>query len=81
MLPRFNAIHPWRAAAAGDCPIDRIAQRSRQGAVGRAAAAPEIDDLLALPVGRDGGADFAAHIRKQYDDYGRVIGEAKIKAE
>jgi hypothetical protein len=27
------------------------------------------------------GADFAAHIRKQYDDYGRVIGEAKIKAE
>jgi tripartite-type tricarboxylate transporter receptor subunit TctC len=27
------------------------------------------------------GADFAAHIRKQRDDYGRVIGEAKIKAE
>ena len=27
------------------------------------------------------GADFAAHIRKQYDDYGRVIGAAKIKAE
>jgi tripartite-type tricarboxylate transporter receptor subunit TctC len=27
------------------------------------------------------GADFGAHIRKQYDDYGRIIGEAKIKAE
>jgi hypothetical protein len=27
------------------------------------------------------GADFSAHIRKQYDDYGRVIGAAKIKAE
>jgi tripartite-type tricarboxylate transporter receptor subunit TctC len=27
------------------------------------------------------GADFAAHIRKQYDDYGRVIREANIKAE
>jgi tripartite-type tricarboxylate transporter receptor subunit TctC len=27
------------------------------------------------------GADFAAHLRKQYDDYGRVIREANIKAE
>jgi tripartite-type tricarboxylate transporter receptor subunit TctC len=27
------------------------------------------------------GADFAAHIRKQYDDYGRAIREANIKAE
>jgi tripartite-type tricarboxylate transporter receptor subunit TctC len=27
------------------------------------------------------GADFAAHLRKQYDDYGRVIREANIKTE
>jgi hypothetical protein len=27
------------------------------------------------------GADVGAHIRKQYDDYGRIISEAKIKAE
>jgi len=27
------------------------------------------------------GADFAAHLRKQYDDYGRVIRESNIKAE
>jgi tripartite-type tricarboxylate transporter receptor subunit TctC len=27
------------------------------------------------------GADFAAHIRKQYDEYGRAIREANIKAE
>ena len=27
------------------------------------------------------GTDFAAHLRKQYDDYGRVIREANIKAE
>jgi tripartite-type tricarboxylate transporter receptor subunit TctC len=27
------------------------------------------------------GADFGAHIRKQYDEYGRIIREANIKAE
>ena len=27
------------------------------------------------------GADFAAHIRKQYEDYGRIIREANIKAQ
>ncbi len=28
-----------------------------------------------------GGADFGALIRKQYDEYGRVIREANTKAE
>jgi tripartite-type tricarboxylate transporter receptor subunit TctC len=27
------------------------------------------------------GADFAAHIKKQYEEYGRVIRDANIKAE
>jgi tripartite-type tricarboxylate transporter receptor subunit TctC len=27
------------------------------------------------------GADFRAFVRKQYDDYGRVIREANIKGE
>jgi len=27
------------------------------------------------------GADFGAFLRKQYDEYGRVIREANIKAE
>ena len=27
------------------------------------------------------GADFAALLRKQYDDYSRIIREANIKAE
>jgi tripartite-type tricarboxylate transporter receptor subunit TctC len=27
------------------------------------------------------GTPFTAHLRKQYDDYGRVISEADIKAE
>ena len=46
--------------------------------------APEIKPKLAVqglyPVGAC-GADFAAHLRKQYDDYGRIIREANIKAE
>jgi len=27
------------------------------------------------------GTDFAAHLRRQFDDYGRVIREANIKSE
>jgi len=27
------------------------------------------------------GADFGGFLRKQYDDYGRIIREANIKAE
>jgi tripartite-type tricarboxylate transporter receptor subunit TctC len=46
--------------------------------------APEVKPKLALqalsPVAKC-GADFTAHLRKQFDDYGRVIREANIKAE
>ena len=46
--------------------------------------APEVKPKLALqalsPVAKC-GADFAAHLRKQYDDYGRVIRQSNIKAE
>jgi len=46
--------------------------------------APEVKPKLALqalsPVAKC-GADFTAHLRKQYDDYGRVIRESNIKAE
>jgi tripartite-type tricarboxylate transporter receptor subunit TctC len=46
--------------------------------------APEIKSKLVAqalyPVGRC-GADFAAFIRQQHDEYGRLIREAKIKAE
>jgi tripartite-type tricarboxylate transporter receptor subunit TctC len=46
--------------------------------------APEVKPKLALqslsPVAKC-GADFTAHLRKQYDDYGRVIRAANIKAE
>ena len=46
--------------------------------------APEVRPKLIAqglyPVGMC-GADFAALLRKQYDDFGRVIREANIKAE
>jgi tripartite-type tricarboxylate transporter receptor subunit TctC len=46
--------------------------------------APEVKSKLAIqhftPTGRC-GAEFAAHLRRQYDDFGRVIREAGIKAE
>jgi tripartite-type tricarboxylate transporter receptor subunit TctC len=49
-----------------------------------AVKAPEIADKLALqglfPVGTC-GPEFADLVRKQYDDYGRVIREAGIKAQ
>jgi tripartite-type tricarboxylate transporter receptor subunit TctC len=49
-----------------------------------AVQAPEIKaKLVALgfyPVGLC-GADFAAYLRRQYDDYGRVIRDADIKSE
>jgi tripartite-type tricarboxylate transporter receptor subunit TctC len=49
-----------------------------------AVQAPEVKAKLAVlglyPVGMC-GADFATLLRKQYDDLGRVIGEANIKAE
>ena len=52
--------------------------------VHRGTAAPEIKPKLAVqgfyPVGMC-GADFGALIRKEYDEYGRVIHEANIKAE
>jgi len=46
--------------------------------------APEINrklvDLGLFPVGMC-GVDFGAHLRKQYEEYGRIIREANIKAE
>jgi tripartite-type tricarboxylate transporter receptor subunit TctC len=50
----------------------------------RALQVPEVKSKLVVqgfyPVGIC-GVDFGAHIRKQYEDYGRIIREAKIKPE
>jgi len=53
--------------------------------IGRYTAALQISEIKAklavqglFPVARC-GADFAAHMRKQYEEYGRAIREANIK--
>ena len=63
-------------------PKDRIAELSKWCA--EAMAAPELKPKWALqgltPVGSS-SQEFAAHLRKQSDEYARVIGEANIKGE
>jgi tripartite-type tricarboxylate transporter receptor subunit TctC len=63
-------------------PKEKISQLG--GWFTAALGAPEFRAKLAplglFPVGMC-GADFAALLRKQYGDFGRVIGEANIKAE
>jgi tripartite-type tricarboxylate transporter receptor subunit TctC len=63
-------------------PKERLAQLA--GWFSAAAQSAEIKPRLAVlghdPVGMC-GADFGALLRKQYDDYGRVIREANIKAD
>ena len=63
-------------------PKDAVSQLA--GWFGSALQVPEIKAKLVslglYPAGTC-GADFADHIRKQYDQYGRAIREANIKAE
>jgi tripartite-type tricarboxylate transporter receptor subunit TctC len=63
-------------------PKETLAQLA--GWFSAAAQSPEIKPKLAVlghdPVGLC-GADFGGFLRKQYDDYGRIIREANIKAE
>jgi tripartite-type tricarboxylate transporter receptor subunit TctC len=63
-------------------PKERLGQLA--GSFSTAVQSPEIQPKLAVlghdPVGMC-GVDFGALIRKQYDDYGRIIREANIKAE
>ncbi len=63
-------------------PAETVAQLS--GWFGAALAADAVKQKLQreamYPVGAC-GADFAAQLRRQFDDYARVIREADIKAE
>jgi tripartite-type tricarboxylate transporter receptor subunit TctC len=63
-------------------PKDTVAQLEAWSTA--ALQAPDVKAKLALqelyPAGMC-GADFAAHLRKQYEDYSRVIREAKITAQ
>jgi len=68
--------------APGKTPKETLAQTA--GRFTAALLAPEVREKLAAqgqyPVGMC-GADFGEFLRKQYDEYGRVIREANIKAE
>jgi tripartite-type tricarboxylate transporter receptor subunit TctC len=76
-------INTWFGVVApAKTPKERISQFA--GWFTAATKVPEVRAKLAVqglyPVGIC-GADFGALIRKQYDEYGRIIREANIKAE
>jgi tripartite-type tricarboxylate transporter receptor subunit TctC len=76
-------INMWYGVVApAKTPKERISQLA--GWLTAAMKVPEVKAKLAVqglyPVGIC-GADFGALIREQYDEYGRVIREANIKAE
>jgi tripartite-type tricarboxylate transporter receptor subunit TctC len=68
--------------APGKTPKETLAQIARRFTA--ALLAPDVREKFAAqeqyPVGMC-GADFGAFLRQQYDEYGRVIREANIKAE
>ncbi len=72
----------WSMFAPAKTPMETIAQLADWFRAGM--QAPHVKGKLAAqgfsPVGTC-GADFRALLRRQFDDYGRVIGEANIKAE
>jgi tripartite-type tricarboxylate transporter receptor subunit TctC len=80
--PGFEVDVWWGVFAPALTPKETASQVASLFA--RAVQAPEMKTkLVALgfyPVGMC-GADFAAYMRRQYDEYGRVIREANIKAQ
>jgi tripartite-type tricarboxylate transporter receptor subunit TctC len=80
--PGFEVDVWWGVFAPAQTPKERVSQLADLFA--RAVKAPEIKErLVALgfyPVGMC-GEDFAGYMRKQYEEYGRIIREANIKSE
>ena len=80
--PDFDINVWWGLFAPARSPKDILSQLA--GWISAAGEVPEVRAKLALqglhPAGRC-GAEFAAFLRKQYDDYGRVIREANMKAD
>ena len=81
-LSKYEAEIFYGLVAPAKTPGETLAQLS--GALKGALEAPEMKPKLAqqglLPVGRC-GAEFGAYMRKQVDEYGRVIRDSNIKAE
>jgi len=81
-LSKYEAEIFYGLVAPAKTPGETLAQLS--GALKGALEAPEMKPKLAqqglLPVGRC-GAEFGAYMRKQVDEYGRVVRDSNIKAE
>ena len=81
-LSKYEAEIFYGLVAPAKTPGETLAQLS--GSLKGALEAPEMKPKLTqqglLPVGRC-GAEFAAYMRKQVDEYGRVVRELNIKAE
>jgi tripartite-type tricarboxylate transporter receptor subunit TctC len=81
-LSQYEAEIFYGLVAPAKTPGDTLAQLA--GSLKQALQAPEMQPKLAqqglLRVGRC-GEEFAAYMRKQVDEYSRVIREANIKAE
>jgi tripartite-type tricarboxylate transporter receptor subunit TctC len=72
----------WSLFAPAKTPNDTISQFGKwfTAAMQMPDVKPKLDTLGLTPVGTC-GAEFAALIRKQFDEYGRLVREAKIKTE
>jgi tripartite-type tricarboxylate transporter receptor subunit TctC len=81
-FPNYDAEVWFGLVAPAKTPAETISQLADW--FGASLATPSVKEKLALqemyPAGTC-GADFAAYLRHQFDDYARVIREADIKAE
>ena len=81
-ISKYEADIFYGVVAPSKTPEDMLSQLS--GWFTAAMQAPEMKPKLAMqglfPAVRC-GADFGAHIRKQVDEYSRIVREANIKAE
>jgi tripartite-type tricarboxylate transporter receptor subunit TctC len=81
-FPGFGLEAWWAVFAPANLPKDMASQFADWFAA--ALQAPEVKARL-TPIGLDPikmcGADFAAFLRKQHNDYGRIIREVNIKVE
>jgi tripartite-type tricarboxylate transporter receptor subunit TctC len=81
-FPGYAADIWYGLVAPAKTPKEKIVQFIDwlKGALRDPAVQAKLVAVGLYPVGTC-GADFGAHLRKQYDEYGRIIREANIKAE
>ena len=80
--PGFEVDFWWGLFAPAHTPDAIVSEFAKQftAAMQQPAVKARLTELGFLPTGIC-GADFSAILRKQYEDYGRVIRDANIKAD